>query len=195
MMWSSSLCRTELPARSRRNCIPTLVIDCGADFRLSEAEAGRSSTSRVTPVLGRTGCLSYPASGTSWQGPSNRCSRVLPDHGNPGAAARDPHGLTTAQDVVIVAASGPRRRPLAQAASARRRADGVGKCLRRRRGSSSHARAAAELRGLRRSSTIGVIHPVLVPMSRGILATCTARWRAWSLLRGDLRGLRRGVRG
>ena len=151
----------------------TLVIDCGADFRLTEAEAwqrfyqsahagtwpyglpelpGQRDKLAGARAIAVPGC--YPTT------PPWRCCRRSP---------------TSARDVVIVAASGP---------------SGAGRSLK------PHL-LGAELMGSASAYAVGGVHrhtpellqnfaacgasepsvsftPVLVPMSRGILATCTA---------------------
>ena len=114
----------------------TLVIDCGADFRLSEAEA----VAAVLPVGSRRYLAvrlagAARSAGQAGRRPSNRCSRVLPDDRHPGAAAGD-HSRTDDRPGRRHRRSqrSVRCRPLAQAASAGRRADGFGKCLRSGRG-------------------------------------------------------------
>jgi N-acetyl-gamma-glutamyl-phosphate reductase len=154
----------------------TVVIDCGADFRLEDPTAweifyptphagtwpyglpelpgqrGKLAGARRIAV---PGC--YPTAGTL---------ALLPAIG---------HGLTAARDVVIVAASGP---------------SGAGRSLK------PHL-LGSELMGSASAYGVGGVHrhtpellqnfvacgadgpsvsftPVLVPMSRGILATCTA---------------------
>ena len=163
----------------------TLVIDCGADFRLSEAERGRSSTSRLTPVPGRTGCLSYPDSRDKLAGA--RAIAVPGCYPTTATLALLPaitHGLTTAQDVVIVAASGPSAPAARSSRICRRRADGVGKCLRSRRVHRHTPELLQNFAACGASAPSVSFTPVLVPMSRGILATCTARWRTLESLRG-----------
>lgn len=154
----------------------TVVIDCGADFRLESAEdwqrfygtehAGtwtyglpelpdqRHAISRATRIA-VPGC--YPTSATL---------ALLP------AVTQ---GLITGDDVVIVAASGPSGagralKPhllgaeLMQSASAY----GVGGVHRH------NPEIRQNLRRLGASNPTVSFTPVLVPMSRGILATCTA---------------------
>jgi N-acetyl-gamma-glutamyl-phosphate reductase len=154
----------------------TLVIDCGADFRLEQAEAwqrfyqsthagtwpyglpelpGQRDKLSGARAIAVPGC--YPATATLALLPAIAC------------------GLTTGRDVVIVAASGP---------------SGAGRSLK------PHL-LGAELMGSATAYGVGGVHrhtpellqnfaacgasepsvsftPVLVPMSRGILATCTA---------------------
>lgn len=154
----------------------TLIIDCGADFRLNDADAwqqfygtehggtwpyglpelpGQRDKLAATKRVAVPGC--YPTTGTL---------ALLP-----AITA----GLTTAEDVVIVAASGP---------------SGAGRALK------PHL-LGSELMGSASAYGVGGVHrhtpelqqnfkvcgataptvsftPVLVPMSRGILATCTA---------------------
>jgi N-acetyl-gamma-glutamyl-phosphate reductase len=167
----------------------TVVIDCGADFRLEDPavwEAFYSSTHAGTWPYGLPelpsqrgklagarriavpGC--YPTAGTL---------ALLPAISN---------GLTAARDVVIVAASGP---------------SGAGRSLK------SHL-LGSELMGSASAYGVGGVHrhtpellqnfiacgaerpsvsftPVLVPMSRGILATCTAPLSDPALTTADIR--------
>jgi N-acetyl-gamma-glutamyl-phosphate reductase len=118
----------------------TVVIDCGADFRLEQADAwqrfyqsahagtwpyglpelpGQRDKLAGARAIAVPGC--YPTTATLALLPAITC------------------GLTTARDVVIVAASGPSGagRSL-KAASARHRAHWVSKCLQRGRRTSSH---------------------------------------------------------
>ena len=155
-----------------------MIIDCGADFRLVDPAAWQQFYgSRCTPAPGRTGCPSSRANGRSWpvRGGSPCPGATRP----PATLALLPAvtgGLTTAEDVVVVAASGP---------------SGAGRSLkphllgseliglrqrvRRGRRASAHPRDDAEPHqpAARTAPTVSFT-PVLVPMSRGILATCTA---------------------
>ena len=154
----------------------TVVIDCGADFRLEQADAwqrfyqsahagtwpyglpelpGQRDKLAGARAIAVPGC--YPTTATLALLPAITC------------------GLTTARDVVIVAASGP---------------SGAG------RSPKPHL-LGTELMGSASAYSVGGVHrhipellqnfvacgasdpsvsftPVLVPMSRGILATCTA---------------------
>src|SRR5688500_10153543 len=154
----------------------TLVIDCGADFRLSEAELWQKFYQSPHAGTWPYGLPELPGQRDKLSGaraiavpgcyPTTATLALLP------AIA---HGLTTAQDVVIVAASGP---------------SGAGRSLK------PHL-LGAELMGSASAYAVGGVHrhtpellqnfaacgatepsvsftPVLVPMSRGILATCTA---------------------
>jgi N-acetyl-gamma-glutamyl-phosphate reductase len=154
----------------------TLVIDCGADFRLEEAEAWQRFYQSAHAGTWPYGLPELPGQRDKLAGaraiavpgcyPATATLALLP------AIA---HGLTTARDVVIVAASGP---------------SGAG------RSPKPHL-LGAELMGSASAYSVGGVHrhipellqnfvacgasepsvsftPVLVPMSRGILATCTA---------------------
>jgi N-acetyl-gamma-glutamyl-phosphate reductase len=154
----------------------TLVIDCGADFRLSEPDAWQrfyqSSHSGTWPY----GLPELPGQRDKLAGA--RAIAVPGCYPTTATLALLPaitHGLTAARDVVIVAASGP---------------SGAGRSLK------PHL-LGAELMGSASAYAVGGVHrhmpellqnfaacgaqdpsvsftPVLVPMSRGILATCTA---------------------
>jgi N-acetyl-gamma-glutamyl-phosphate reductase len=154
----------------------TVVIDSGADFRLSEAEAWQKFYQSAHAGTWPYGLPELPGQRDKLAG-----ARAIAAPGcYPTAAtlALLPaiiHGLTPAQDVVIVAASGP---------------SGAGRSLK------PHL-LGAELMGSASAYAVGGTHrhtpellqnfaacgasepsvsftPVLVPMSRGILATCTA---------------------
>ncbi len=154
----------------------TLVVDCGADFRLNDANAwtrfygtphagswpyGLPELPGQREVLGGTRRVAVPGCY-----PTTATLALLP-----ALTA----GLTRGEDVVIVAASGP---------------SGAGRALK------PHL-LGAELMGSASAYGVGGVHrhtpellqnfascgvsapsvsftPVLVPMSRGILATCTA---------------------
>lgn len=154
----------------------TVVIDCGADFRLTDESAWRQFYGSAyagswpyglpelpgqRPVLARTNRVAVPGCY-----PTSVTLALLP-----AVTA----GLIDGHDVVVVAASGP---------------SGAGKSLK------PHL-LGAELMGSASAYGVGGVHrhtpeilqnlkllgagdpslsftPVLVPMSRGILATCTA---------------------
>jgi N-acetyl-gamma-glutamyl-phosphate reductase len=154
----------------------TLVIDCGADFRLEEPEAWQrfyqSSHAGTWPY----GLPELPGQRDKLAGA--RAIAVPGCYPTSATLALLPaitSGLTTAHDVVVVAASGP---------------SGAGRSLK------PHL-LGAELMGSASAYSVGGIHrhtpellqnfaacgasepsvsftPVLVPMARGILATCTA---------------------
>jgi N-acetyl-gamma-glutamyl-phosphate reductase len=154
----------------------TVVIDCGADFRLADPEAWQQF-------------YGSPHAGTWLYGlpeiPGQRdkliCARAVavpgcyPTTATLALLPAITGGLTTASDVVVVAASGP---------------SGAGRSLK------PHL-LGSELMGSASAYGVGGVHrhtpellqnfaacgapaptvsftPVLVPMSRGILATCTA---------------------
>jgi len=154
----------------------TLVIDCGADFRLEHAEAWQRFYQSAHAGTWPYGLPELPGQRDKLVG----ARRIAVPGCYPTAATLAllpaiTYGLTTARDVVIVAASGP---------------SGAGRSLK------PHL-LGAELMGSASAYSVGGIHrhipellqnfaacgasdpsvsftPVLVPMSRGILATCTA---------------------
>jgi N-acetyl-gamma-glutamyl-phosphate reductase len=154
----------------------TLVVDCGADFRLSEPEAWQRYYQSTYAGSWPYGLPELPGQRDKLGGA--RAIAVPGCYPTAATLALLPailHGLTTARDVVIVAASGP---------------SGAGRALK------PHL-LGAELMGSASAYAVGGMHrhtpellqnfaacgasepsvsftPVLVPMSRGILATCTA---------------------
>jgi N-acetyl-gamma-glutamyl-phosphate reductase len=154
----------------------TVVIDCGADFRLSEAELWQKFYQSPHAGTWPYGLPELPGQRDKLSGA--RAIAVPGCYPTTATLALLPaitHGLTTAQDVVIVAASSP---------------SGAGRSLK------PHL-LGAELMGSASAYAVGGVHrhtpellqnfaacgapapsvsftPVLVPMSRGILATCTA---------------------
>jgi N-acetyl-gamma-glutamyl-phosphate reductase len=154
----------------------TLVIDCGADFRLEAAEAWQRFYQSAHAGTWPYGLPELPGQRDKLAGA--RTVAVPGCYPTTATLALLPaitHGLTTARDVVIVAASGP---------------SGAGRSLK------PHL-LGAELMGSASAYAVGGVHrhtpellqnfaacgavdpsvsftPVLVPMSRGILATCTA---------------------
>jgi N-acetyl-gamma-glutamyl-phosphate reductase len=153
-----------------------VVIDCGADFRLSEAELWQKFYQSPHAGTWPYGLPELPGQRDKLAGA--RAIAVPGCYPTTATLALLPaitHDLTTAQDVVIVAASGP---------------SGAGRSLK------PHL-LGAELLGSASAYAVGGMHrhtpellqnfaacgapapsvsftPVLVPMSRGILATCTA---------------------
>ena len=154
----------------------TLVIDCGADFRLSEPDAWQRFYQSPHAGTWPYGLPELPGQRDKLAGA--RAIAVPGCYPTTATLALLPaimHGLTAARDVVIVAASGP---------------SGAGRSLK------PHL-LGAELMGSASAYAVGGVHRhtpellqnfaacgalepsvsftrVLVPMSRGILATCTA---------------------
>jgi N-acetyl-gamma-glutamyl-phosphate reductase len=154
----------------------TLVIDCGADFRLEQAEAWHRFYQSAHLGTWPYGLPELPGQRDKLAGA--RAIAVPGCYPTTATLALLPaitHGLTSARDVVIVAASGP---------------SGAGRSLQ------PHL-LGAELIGSASAYGVGGVHrhipellqnfaacgasepsvsftPVLVPMSRGILATCAA---------------------
>src|SRR4029453_1142218 len=164
---------TEVAARLHPDPV---VIDCGADFRLSEPQAWQKFYRSPHAGTWPYGVPELPGQRDKLAGA--RAIAVPGCYPTSATLALLPaimHGLTAAQDVVIVAASGP---------------SGAGRSLK------PHL-LGAELMGSASAYAVGGVHrhtpellqnfaacgalepsvsftPVLVPMSRGILATCTA---------------------
>jgi N-acetyl-gamma-glutamyl-phosphate reductase len=154
----------------------TLMIDCGADFRLEQPEAWQRFYQSAHAGTWPYGLPELPGQRDKLAGA--RAIAVPGCYPTAATLALLPaitQGLTTARDVVIVAASGP---------------SGAGRSLK------PHL-LGAELMGSASAYSVGGVHrhipellqnfaacgasepsvsftPVLVPMSRGILATCTA---------------------
>ena len=154
----------------------TLVIDCGADFRLEQPDVWQRFYQSAHAGTWPYGLPELPGQRDKLAGA--RAIAVPGCYPTSATLALLPaitHGLTTAHDVVVVAASGP---------------SGAGRSLK------PHL-LGAELMGSVSAYSVGGIHrhipellqnfaacgasepsvsftPVLVPMSRGILATCTA---------------------
>lgn len=154
----------------------TVVIDCGADFRLSDPTAWQNFYGSPHAGTWPYGLPELPGQ----RGKLSGARRVAVPGCYPTTATLAlwpaiAAGVTDAADVVIVAASGP---------------SGAGRALK------SHL-LGAELMGSASAYGVGGVHrhtpemvqnfkvcgadqpsvsftPVLVPMSRGILATCTA---------------------
>jgi len=152
-----------------------VIIDCGADFRLDDANAWQQFYGSAHAGTWRYGLPELPGQRDKLTGA--RRIAVPGCYPTTGALALLPaimSGLSTAHDVVIVAASGP---------------SGAGRSLK------PHL-LASELMGSASAYGVGGVHrhtpellqnfracgaaepsvsftPVLVPMSRGILATCT----------------------
>jgi N-acetyl-gamma-glutamyl-phosphate reductase len=154
----------------------TVVIDCGADFRLEQAEAWQQFYESPHAGTWPYGLPELPGQRDKLSGA--RAIAVPGCYPTAATLALLPaitHNLTAARDVVIVAASGP---------------SGAGRSLK------PHL-LGAELMGSASAYSVGGVHrhipellqnfttcgasepsvsftPVLVPMSRGILATCSA---------------------
>jgi N-acetyl-gamma-glutamyl-phosphate reductase len=154
----------------------TVIIDCGADFRLSSSSAWQQFYGSDHAGTWPYGLPELPGQREKLAG--TRRVAVPGCYPTTATLALMPAviaGLTTADDVVIVAASGP---------------SGAGKSLK------PHL-LGSELMGSASAYGVGGVHrhtpeitqnlahcgavsptvsftPVLVPMSRGILATCTA---------------------
>ena len=159
-----------------------VVIDCGADFRLTDADAWTSwSTTPRTPGPGPTACPSCPRR-TARSAPPSRARRIAVPGCYPAVSLALAPGLAPGvlepDDITVVAASGT---------------SGAGRSLK------AHL-LGAEVMGAMSPYGVGGAHrhtpeieqnltaagagpvtvsftPTLAPMPRGILATCTARVR------------------
>ena len=150
--------RCRLPARGRR-------------------PRGSGSTAASTPGPGPTGCPSCPASAQLLRGATpGRRARLLPDglHPRPGPGARAP-AWSSPTSWWSPPAAPPAPGKAAKTAPARQRGDGQRLGVRRRRRPPAHPRDRAEPRRASPASRSRVsFTPLLVPMPRGILATCSA---------------------
>jgi N-acetyl-gamma-glutamyl-phosphate reductase len=167
----------------------TLVIDCGADFRLEDATAWEDFYSSPHAGTWPYGLPELPGQRGKLAGARRiAVPGCYPTAGTLALLPAISHGLTTGRDVVIVAASGP---------------SGAGRSLK------PHL-LGSELMGSASAYGVGGGHrhtpellqnfvacgaegpsvsftPVLVPMSRGILATCTAPIGDTTLTTADIR--------
>ena len=175
---SSSPCRTASPARSRprsarRRRRHRLRRRLPARRR---RRSGSSSTAASTPAPGPTACPSCPASARRLRGARRiAVPGCYPTVSTLTLAPAIAAGLVDARRRRGRRLRHQRRRQGRQAAPARQRGHGQRQRLRRRRHPPPHARDHPEPLGPRRRSTVSVsFTPLLVPMSRGILATCSA---------------------
>jgi N-acetyl-gamma-glutamyl-phosphate reductase len=167
----------------------TVVIDCGADFRLEDPAAWEAFYSSTHAGTWPYGLPELPGQrGKLAGGRRIAVPGCYPTAGTLALLPAISHGLTSARDVVIVAASGP---------------SGAGRSLK------PHL-LGSELMGSASAYGVGGVHrhtpellqnfvacgaegpfvsftPVLVPMSRGILATCTAPVSDPALTTADIR--------
>jgi N-acetyl-gamma-glutamyl-phosphate reductase len=154
----------------------TVIIDCGADFRLADTAAWEAFYGSPHAGTWPYGLPELPGQRGKLAGARQiAVPGCYPTAGTLALLPAIQTGLTSARDVVIVAASGP---------------SGAGRALK------PHL-LGAELMGSASAYGVGGVHrhtpellqnftacgaddpsvsftPVLVPMSRGILATCTA---------------------
>jgi N-acetyl-gamma-glutamyl-phosphate reductase len=154
----------------------TVIIDCGADFRLDDADAWQQFYGSAHAGTWPYGLPELPGQRDKLAGARRiAVPGCYPTTGTLALLPAITSGLTAARDVVIVAASGP---------------SGAGRSLK------PHL-LGSELMGSASAYGVGGVHrhipellqnfrvcgaeqpsvsftPVLVPMSRGILATCTA---------------------
>ena len=175
---SSSRCRTASPARSR----PQLG-DAGRGDRLrrrlpARRPGGLGAVLRRQPrrAPGPTACPSCPASARSCAGATpDRRTRLLPDGLHPRPRARGRRRPGRADDVVVVAASGTSGAgKAAEAEPARQRGDGQRLGVRRRRQCTGTPPRSSRTSAASPTATVTVsFTPLLVPMPRGILATCS----------------------
>jgi N-acetyl-gamma-glutamyl-phosphate reductase len=167
----------------------TVVIDCGADFRLEDPAAWEAFYSSTHAGTWPYGLPELPGQRGKLAGARRiAVPGCYPTAGTLALLPAISHGLTAARDVVIVAASGP---------------SGAGRSVK------PHL-LGSELMGSASAYGVGGVHrhtpellqnflacgaeapsvsftPVLVPMSRGILATCTAPVSDPALTTADIR--------
>ena len=86
----------------------TVVIDCGADFRLTDADdVGRRSTAATTRAPGPTACPSSPASAAGWRGATRiAVPGCYPTVSTLALAPAVAAGLVDTTGIVVVAVSG-----------------------------------------------------------------------------------------
>jgi N-acetyl-gamma-glutamyl-phosphate reductase len=178
--WCSSRCRTDSPA-TLAHSLPAdvLVLDCGADFRLVEPTTWTEFYGGEHPGTWPYGLPELPGQRDKLAG----ARRVAVPGCYPTVATLTllpavTAGLIEVDDVVIVAVSGssgagrvPKPNLLGAEVMGQASAYGVG-------GTHRHTPEIEQnLRGMA-GTRVGVsFTPVLAPMARGILATCTARLR------------------
>ena len=138
----------------------TVVIDCGADFRLDDPDAWQQYYGSDHAGTWPYGLPELPGSaGQAGRRTADRRAGVLSDDGDPGPAAGDHpaahrcrgRGRGGGQRTL-------RRRSLAEDAPARLGADGIGERVRRGRGAPAHPRTPAELPRLRSGRALGLVH-------------------------------------
>ncbi len=173
--WCSSACRTASPGRSPPSSATTSSSSTAAPTSGSRTRgSGRGSTAASTPAPGPTACPSCPDSARAALRAPRRRPGLLPHglHAHPPPAVSA--GLVS--PTVVVAASGTSGAgKSAEAAPAGQRDHGQRQRLRRRRRAPAHPGDHAE--PLRRSPSRPArqLHArCWCPMSRGILATCSA---------------------
>ena len=169
------------PQLPRRRCSSST---CGADFRLADAGAWeRLLRRRRTPAPGPTGCPSCPAPARALAGatPGRQPRAATRPRSSLALAPLLAAGLVEPADVVVVAASGtsgagraakPTRCSASEVMGALSRVQG-------RRRPPAHPGDGAGARRLPPATPVTLsFTPMLAPMPRGILATCTARLAA-----------------
>ena len=178
--WSSSRCRTASPPPwwpgSPRTCRwSTWVPTSGSPAR----PPGRPTTAARTPAAGPTGCPSCPAPAARSRRHPGREPRLLRHHGRPRPGAAADAALVEPADVVVVAASGTSGAgAVGQGRPARQRGDGRASSY---KAGGVHQHTPEMEQSLSAAAGTAVtlsFTPVLAPMPRGILATCTARLSA-----------------
>ena len=179
--WCSWPCRTGTPRRWPSSSAPTPWSSTAAPTSGSPTpRRGSSSTARRTPAAGRTGCPSCPAHASALRGAKRiAVPGLLSDRGAAGAVARDRRGPRRARGHRRRRQRHLRCRPRREDRPARLGGHRIGAGLQHRRRAPAHPRdrpgpaAPSPTRDVTVSFT-----PVLIPTSRGILATCTARTTA-----------------
>ena len=157
----------------------TLIVDCGADFRLTDADDWTRSTARPTPATGPTACPNCPAPASGCAPPTaSRCpAAIRPRRCSPCCPRWPKTSIEPA--VTVVAVSGT------SGAGRAAKVDLLGSevigSARAYNIAGAHRHTPEIAQGLRsvtdRAVTVSFT-PVLIPTSRGILATCTARTQA-----------------
>ncbi len=153
------------------------MIDCGADFRLTDAEQWEEFYGGSTPARGPTACRSSPTS-------AQQIAALVAHRGARAATRRSPRwrshqrsqaGIVDTSGIVVVAASGtsgagkaPKPNLLGSEVMGSASAYGVG-------GTHRHTPEIVQNLSLLTDQDVRLsFTPLLVPMPRGILATASA---------------------
>ena len=138
--WCSSRCRTATRRRWPSSSAPTrVIIDCGADFRLTDAAAWERFYGSAHAGSWPYGLPELPGSRDRLRGATpDRRARLLSDRGAAGAAARGRRGPRRARGHRRRGQRHLRRRTRRQDRPARLRGHRVGAGLQRRRRAPAH---------------------------------------------------------
>ncbi len=180
-------------AYARESDPDTLIVDCGADFRLRDPAAWERFYGSAHAGTWPYGLPELPGAREALKGatriavpgcyPTAVTLALFPAHAA-GSWSRRSWSSRPA---------GPRAPDGPQAAPPRRRGDGLHEPVRGRRRPPAHPELVQNLSGAAGEHVTVSFTPTLAPMPRGILATCSARLRPEALAAGPRSGAR-GVR-